>query len=388
VRVLLDYRAALRERSGVGEYTHQLARTLLDLGRRRPEAGLAVTLFSSSLKDRLALNDEFAGARRVDRHVPVRLLNFAWHRLGWPPVERLAGDRFDVVHSMHPLLIPTRGAAQVVTVHDLNFLLHPERTRAEIRRDYPALARAHAHRADQVVVVSQFTAREVQRLLDVPADRISICSLGGPGWRPRAEQPRDGYVLFFGTLEPRKNLGALLDAYEALLGRRGSVPDLVVAGKATEQSGPWLERMARAPLNRVVRHVGYVAPDRRESLYAGARLLVQPSFEEGFGLPVLEAMTVGVPVVAADAGALPEVGGDAVLLVPPSDPSAIAGAIEQLLDDGALVERCVARGLLRAERYTWEQTASATWTAYERAIARRTGRTPSRQRSSIASGAA
>jgi glycosyltransferase involved in cell wall biosynthesis len=116
-----------------------------------------------------------------------------------------------------------------------------------------------------------------------------------------------------------------------------------------------------------------VAPAERHRLYAGARLLVQPSFEEGFGLPVLEAMTVGVPVVAAEAGALPEVGGDAVLLAPPADPHAIALAIERLLDDDELARECGARGVARAAGFTWARTAAATVTAYAAAVAHRAG---------------
>lgn len=372
MRVLIDYRAALRERTGVGEYTHQLVRALLSGAAGSPGRTLDLTVFSSSARDRLRADPDLAGAHLVDRQIPVRLLNLAWHRLGWPSAEAVAGRAFDVAHSLHPLLLPTRSAAQVVTIHDLNFLLHPERTRAEVRRDYPALARAHAHRADRVIVVSQFTASEVQRLLDLPADRISVCSPGGPSWMPRSAQPRDGYVLFFGTLEPRKNVGALLDAYEMLAGRRTNLPHLVLAGKATEQSGPWLERLGRAPLNGLVTHRGYIAPADREALYAGARLLVQPSFEEGFGLPVLEAMTAGVPVVAANAGALPEVGGNAVLLAHPADPSSFAAAIERLLDDDDLVTACVEKGLARAASFSWAHTAAATLDAYDQAIARRT----------------
>ncbi len=372
MRVLIDYRAALRERTGVGEYTHQLVRALLSGGFTGAGRPLDLTVFSSSRSDRLRPGADLAGAHLVDRRVPVRLLNLAWHRLGWPPAELLAGGPFDVAHSLHPLLLPTRTAAQVVTIHDLNFLLHPERTRAEVRRDYPALARAHAHRADRVIVVSPFTAAEVQRLLDVPADRISICPPGGPSWTARSSQPRNGYALFFGTLEPRKNLGALLDAWELLAARRTNLPPLVLAGKATEQSAPWLERIGRAPLRHLVTHRGYIAPAERESLYAGARLLVQPSFEEGFGLPVLEAMTAGVPVVAANAGALPDVGGDAVLLADPSDPASFASAIERLLDDDRLVQDCVARGITRAASFSWANTARTTVAAYEQAMARRT----------------
>ncbi|HUR34399.1 MAG TPA: glycosyltransferase family 1 protein [Vicinamibacterales bacterium] len=373
MRVLLDYRAALRERSGVGEYTHQLVRSLLAARCTPRGAALDLTIFSSSAKDRLIDDPALQGARTVDRHIPVRLLNLAWHRLGWPPVETLAPGPFDVTHSLHPLLLPTRHAARVVTIHDLNFLHHPERTRAEIRRDYPALARIHAHRADQVIVVSQFTAGEVSRVLGVPDDRISICPPGRPAWQPRTSLPDGGgYVLFFGTLEPRKNVGALLDAYERLAARRSNLPELVLAGKATEQSGPWLERIARAPLDRWVRHIGYVPPDHRYDLYAGARMLVQPSFEEGFGLPVLEAMTVGVPVIGANAGAIPEVGGGAVQLFAPGDPDMLAKAIERLLDDDGLRAACSSRGVARAADFSWSRTAQDTLSAYDKAIVRRT----------------
>jgi glycosyltransferase involved in cell wall biosynthesis len=374
VRVLIDYRAALRERSGVGEYTHELVRALVALGRRADAPPVEVTVFSSSSKDRLAADPALDGVVRVDRRIPVRLLNLAWHRLGWPTAEALTGGSFDIVHSLHPLLMPSRHAARVVTVHDLNFLNHPERTRAEIRRDYPALARAHAHLSDRVVVVSRFTASEVERLLEVEPDHISVCSPGRPDWSPRSAAPSNGYVLFFGTLEPRKNVGTLLDAYERLAGRRSDLPELRLAGKATEQSASWLTRIATPPLNRLVRHLGYVDPGQRYELYAGARMLVQPSFEEGFGLPVLEAMTVGVPVVGADAGAIPEVGGDAVLLVPPTDAEAMAHAIERFLDDEGLRAACVARGLARSAAYTWEKTASTTLEAYARALQHRGGR--------------
>lgn len=364
----MDYRAALRERSGVGEYAHQVARALLAaFGRNQ----LALTLFSSSWKDRLRLPADVSGSVGVDCRVPVSVLNLAWHRLGWPPVEYLARGAFDVAHSLHPLLMPTRSAAQVITIHDLNFMTHPERTRAEIRRDYPALARHHAHRADHIIVVSEFTAREVERHFDVPRARMSICPSGAPDWKPRAAAPADGYVLFFGTLEARKNVGGLLDAYEQLAGRRRDLPRLVLAGQATEQARPWLERLHRLPLRGLVEHVGYVASASRRALYEGARLLVQPSFEEGFGMPVLEAMTLGVPVVASNAGALPEVVGDAGPLVDPGEPEALAAAIEHMIDDEAYAAQSAARGLRRAATFRWDRTAALVHDAYEKAIEHR-----------------
>lgn len=368
MRVIIDYRAALVEPTGVGEFTHQLARALLaPKGSNGQGPELELTLFSSSWKDRFVPSSDLEGAVAIDRRVPVRVLNFLWHRCAWPAAETLARRSFDVAHSLHPLLLPARDAAQVVTICDLNFLVHPERTYAEIRRDYPALARAHARRADRVIVISAFTAREVETRLGVPPDRISVCLPGAPPWRPRAEQ-RGAYLLCLGTLEPRKNVGLLLDAYEQLVAKRTDLPPLRLAGKATEGADDWLRRIGRAPLQGRVQHVGYVDPAHRRQLYEHAVLLIQPSYEEGFGLPVLEAMTMGVPVIATNRGALPEVVGDAGPLVEPDEPDQLAAAIEHLIDDESAARTAVRRGLDRARRFTWEQTARDVMAAYRQAV--------------------
>jgi glycosyltransferase involved in cell wall biosynthesis len=386
VRVLIDYRPALRERSGVGEYVFQLARALLAaFPPKTAVPPLDLTLFSSSWKDRVERDAALDGATIVDRRMPVSVLNLLWHRLEWPPADTLSGGAFDVAHSPHPLLLPSRSSARVVTIHDLHFLTHPERSRAEVRRDYPALVRSHAHRADQIIVPSQYTATDVQRQLHIPAERISVCPHGRPAWVPRAGAPADGYVLFLGTLEPRKNVAGLLDAFERLLSTRGCsrtsdaghdrerhrLPELVLAGHAPDDARRWLERIERPPLQGYVRHAGYVDPARRRELFEGARVLVQPSFEEGFGFPVLEAMTIGVPVVAANRGALPEVLGDAGLLVDPDDPDEMAAAIDRLLNDQTLAAACTSRGLLRARQFDWADTARLVYGAYQIAIGRR-----------------
>jgi glycosyltransferase involved in cell wall biosynthesis len=367
VRVLIDYRPALRNRTGVGEYTHQLVQALLTSHPRSGAGGVEVTAFSSSWKDRLETRD-LGEAQTIDRRVPVRILNFAWHRLGWPPIETMTGLDFDITHSLHPLLLPSKRAAQIVTIHDLHFLAHPERTKAEIRRDYPVLVRDHARRAARIVVPSRFTAGEVERQLGIPSERIAVCPPGAPEWTPRAQPANDGYILFFSTIEPRKNVGGLLDAYERLIASDRVLPELVLAGNATDEAQPSLERLTRPPLAGRVRHIGYVDPADRRDLYAGARLLVMPSFDEGFGIPVLEAMTLGVPVVASDRGALPEVLGDAGPLVNPDEPAAIAGAIARLLDDGGYASACAAKGVLRARHFTWNRTARLVYDVYRQAV--------------------
>lgn len=365
VRILIDYRPALRQRTGVGEYAHQLAAALL----RRLSGGDQLTIFSSSWKDRLS-PEAVPGARRVDRRIPVRALNFAWHRLQWPPVEMLAGD-VDVVHAMHPLLIPSRHAAQVLTVHDFFFLDHPERVSGEIRRDYPTLAGVHARRADAVIVLSAYTAREAQRRLGVEAGRITVCPPGAPAWAPRERRTPGGPILFVGTLDARKNVGALLDAYEQLVSHDPEVPPLVLAGRATDEAASFLRRLEERPLAGRAQHLGYVSDEQREALYREASVLALPSFEEGFGIPVLEAMSIGLPVVAADTSALAELGAGAASLVDPADSTALAAAIDALLRDPGAYAAAVENGLAKARHYTWDQSASRLLDAYRAAIERR-----------------
>jgi glycosyltransferase involved in cell wall biosynthesis len=366
VRILLDYRPALRERTGVGEYVHEVARALLDSA----PAGESLTLFSSSYKDRLDVS-ALRGASVVDRRIPNRWLNLLWHRGGWPPVERLAGASFEVVHASHPLLIPSRSAARLVTIYDLDFLDHPERTAAEIRRDYPALASGHARRADHVVTISRHTAADIERRLGVPTARISICYPGSPTWPARQEEPRDGVVLFLGSLTPRKNLGALLDAYERVLARLPNAPRLVLAGGETPESRALVERARRAPLAGKVDLTGYVAPEQRLDLYRRALIFVMPSFTEGFGMPVIEAMTCGVPVVAADRGALPEAVGAAGRLVDPDDAGALAETLIALIGNADERRRMSEAGRSQAAKFRWQDTASGVREAWSRAIAAR-----------------
>jgi len=368
VRILLDYRPALRERTGVGEYVHELARALVATAVE----GETVTLFSASWKDRLP-PDAVPGASVIDRRIPVRALNLAWHRLEWPPVEALArGASFDVAHSGHPLLMPSRTAAQVVTVHDLDFLDHPERTRAEIRRDYPALASAHALRADHVIAVSRHTARQISNRLGVPASRVTICSPGAPAWPRRDDEPPEGVILFFGSLEPRKNLAVLLDAYEQCLARAaGPLPRLVLAGRAGPQAAPLLERVGRPPLAGHVELVGYVEPSRRREIYDRALVLVMPSHTEGFGIPALEAMTRGVPVIAAGRGALPDVVGPAGRLIDPDDAAALSRTLEELIGNRSERDRLREAGWQQAARFDWRETAAEIREAWAMAIERR-----------------
>lgn len=371
MRILFDYRPALRRRTGVGEYVHETARALV----ASAPAGERLTLFSSSWKDRLAA-DVVPGAHTVDARVPVRALHLAWHRLEWPPIEWLAGAH-DVVQSAHPLLIPSRAGARLVTIYDLDFLDAPERTRAEIRRDYPALAAGHARRADQVITISAHTADAVESRLGVPRSHISICRPGAPAWPRRAAEPAaGGCILFLGTLEPRKNLGVLLDAYGALAAAHPDAPPLVLAGHIPAEAAALVRRAREAPLAGRVELPGYVSDDEKAALFRRALVFVLPSHTEGFGIPAVEAMSVGVPVIAANRGALVESVGAAGHLVAGDDPAALTDALTSILGDASRRDRMREAGWAHAAQFTWARTAAGvreSWALARDHHARRRG---------------
>jgi glycosyltransferase involved in cell wall biosynthesis len=369
VRLLIDYRPALRERTGVGEFVHELARALT--ARPRHGAAAEVTLFTSSWKDRpdAALAFQMPAAKIADVKVPVRGLMWAWNRLEWPPVEWLAGVH-DVVHSQSPLLIPSSHAARVVTVHDLDFLRNPEQMAAEIRRDYPALARSHASRADAVMVSSYYAAAEVTRELRLSPSRVHVCPPGRPEWADEVRRRRaigGKHILFMGTLSLRKNVGTLLEAYARLRTAVPEAPPLVLAGHRTPASLRWEQRCEEPPLKGHVRITGYVDLQQRLDLYADAAMLVLPSYEEGFGLPVLEAMACGVPVIVSSRGSLPEVAGAAATPIDPDDAEGFAAQMRALLDR-ATAAAAAERGLAQASRYSWAACADAAMGAYHAAM--------------------
>lgn len=374
VRVLVDYRPALRARTGIGEYVHELARALA----RSHGDEVHVTAFSASWSDRITVEAaaDLPGVHLVERPVPVGALRWSWYRRSWPPVEWLAGAH-DVVHSPTPLLVPASRAAQVVTVFDLHFLHAPAEAQDVSQQQFAVRVRDHVSRADHVIAGSPYAATLVTGELGVSPARVTTTALGAPRWaddvvRRRGDDAGET-LLFLGTLEPRKNVGLLLDAYERLRARRPAAPPLVIAGGLAPGGEAWVERAGRPPLTGHVRITGYVSDAERRTLYTQARALLLPSREEGFGLPVLDAMACGLPVVVSPAGPLPDLVGDAGLVAPLDAPDAWADAIEACLDD-IRARAWGARGRARASAYTWAATAAGTVRAYRAAMAARAER--------------
>jgi len=367
----LDVRPSLSRPTGVGTYVLGL---LDRLPTQAPEDRFSY--FSASLKERYPVRDWPPNTRLVDRRLPVKGLNYAWNRLGWPSLDWLVGSTLDLVHSPNPLLVPCRSGKSLVTLHDLFFLKHPEMVGGEVRRDYVALVRDHVRRADGVICVSEYTASEARRLLAVPEEKIAVTPHGiEPVFHEspapsrvddrlrRLALPRGG-ILYLGSDEKRKNLVTLVMAYLTLARRRSDAPPLVLVGPGSQ----WAQGGSR--IGPQIRATGYLDREDVRALLAASSMLVLPSLEEGFGLPVVEAMAAGLPVVCSAGSALSEVAGDSALLVDPLDANALAHSVERLLDDKALALDLRRRGRERSRQFDWDRTARLTLEFYRKVLGR------------------
>jgi glycosyltransferase involved in cell wall biosynthesis len=287
----------------------------------------------------------------------------------------LARLHFDLLHSPD-FIPPWRGNfRRLITVHDLTFLYYPQFLTAESRRYYNGQIERAVRVADHISADSSATKNDLARLLDVPPTKVTVVLLApDPMYRPLDEpactpvlarlQLKRGFILFTSTLEPRKNVTGLLTAYRALCDRRPSTPSLVLAGRRGWLFDEIFARIAALKLQDRVRFVENLPNEKLVALYNSASLLVLPSFYEGFGLPVLEAMACGTPVACSDRGSLAEVAGDAALFVNPDDLDGLADAMERVLEDETLRAQLRSRGFANVARFSWVKAARETLSIY------------------------
>ncbi|HJU56686.1 MAG TPA: glycosyltransferase family 1 protein [Pyrinomonadaceae bacterium] len=270
----------------------------------------------------------------------------------------------------------------VATIHDLSFEHLPETFKRRSRAQLRLTVRRTARSAAQVIVPSEHTRRDICETYNLAHERVTVTPLAAPAHfapvhdeaeirRVRELYRLEGdYVLTVGSIQPRKNLAHLIRAYAGLRRARpqANLPKLVLVGKRAWLYGETLRAIEENGLGDLTVMTGYVSEKDLPALYAGALCFVYPSYFEGFGLPPLEAMQCGAPVVVGNRTSLPEVVGRAGLLVDPFDESALASAVASLIDDSDLRARLRAAGLERARQFTWRETARLTLKAYERAI--------------------
>lgn len=368
-RIGIDARLTYYTQGGIAQYTQHLIRALAAL-----DAPHEVVILHSR-KDRRSLA---AGPnqRRISCWTP------AHHRLERLALAlELAPLRLDLLHS--PDFIPPLGGRfrSVITVHDLAFLHYPQFLTTESRRYYNDQIAAAVARADAIIAVSQATRSDLISLLGVPAEKVTvIAEAAGEQFHPVPEEAiarlraahglPDNYILFVGTIEPRKNVSGLLRAYARL---RADLPDaspLVIAGGRGWLADQVVTLHKELHLGQSVIWYGPIDHGDLPALYSGARVFCLPSFYEGFGLPPLEAMACGTPVVVSNRASLPEVAGDAALLVDPDDVESISAALRRVLTDVQLAADLRARGLAHAALFSWEQTARQTLALYEQTLER------------------
>jgi glycosyltransferase involved in cell wall biosynthesis len=285
----------------------------------------------------------------------------------------------DLLHS--PDFIPPAFGYRrsIITVHDLNFFHYPQFLTAESLRYYNGQIEWATRRADHIVADSHATKTDLVSMVGVPSDKVTVIHLAAdPAYQPmppeeirRVTAQHDlepGYILFVGTLEPRKNVPGLLRAFRLLIDAKTTDTPLVLVGGKGWLYDEIFERTKTLHLTERVRFLHNVANTDLPALYSAASVLVTPSFYEGFGLPPLEAMACGTPVVVSDRASLPEVVGKAGLLIDPDDDEDIAQAITRVLTDEPLRARMREDGLAQAACFSWEGTARETLAVYRQTL--------------------
>lgn len=365
MRLGIDARLVYYHQAGISRYCLQLMRALAEIDKEDQ-----FYVFQSR-RDRRKLVDQSNFQARP-------LWTPSHHALEqWLLSLELRFTPLDVLHS--PDFIPPfrRHCRSIITIHDLVFLLYPQFLTKGSARYYGQIDQA-VRRTDHIIAVSESTRRDIVRLLGVPEQMITVIHeaprrffhrLPDIDLKPRLNKrfglERD-FILFVGTVEPRKNIPTLLSAFQQLLDHYHPDVDLALAGAPGWLTDEVYSLVNRLKLSDRVHFLGRVSDEELVWLYNATQMLVFPSFYEGFGLPPLEAMACGAPVVASNTSSLPEVVGDAGLLIDPTNPNELTVAMWRLLSDSTLRQEMVAKGFRRAACFSWERAARETLELYRR----------------------
>ncbi len=352
MRVALDVTPLGGQQTGIGLFVEELVRGLA-ANNEITLHGLAMTA-----RGRDAISQQLPSGTKLSRPAPARLLRRAWRFGPIPPVEWLTGS-VDLVHGTNYVVPPTRRAARLVSIHDLTpwhspTLVHPSSL------DYPPLVQRALEQGAHVHTGSDFVAQEIRATLPVEASRVHVVPYGIRPQKPgnsKAGQRLVGkrpYLLAIGTIEPRKNFASLVGALASLSSHH---PELVlaIAGGSGWDRRALDQAISSGGLENRVIELGYVTQSDKSDLMAGAELLVSAATYEGFGLVPLEAMAAGLPVVAVAGGSIPEVCGEAAMLVPTGEASTLAHSINRALTDEAWRKDAVVKGKAQAATFSWNR---------------------------------
>ena len=370
MRIGIDIRALRAVRTGIGRFVVNL----LDKLAIRDNENNYVLYFNSmkgGLPDDVAFNSKF---EIKCTRIPNRLLNISWAYTPFPPVELLLRD-IDVFHSPNFQMPPTRKASRVVTVHDLVFLRYPEMAIPSSLRHYRPRIKYYLNRSDLIIAVSNATASDIVSYLNINENKIEVVHQGTVTISKSSPEEinlmrskfgiEGDYILFVGCIEPRKNLVRLFKAFE--ISGLSSHFQLILAGLKGWHTDELFQLRRSLKCSDKIKWLNYVSDSELASLYSAASFFVYPSIYEGFGLPILEAMSAGCPVLTSSVSSMPEVAGDAALYVDPGNVESIAEGLQQLANDTALRTKLSEMGYKRVEMFKWENTADKMIEVYKRA---------------------
>ncbi len=373
LKIGIDYTAALKQSGGIGRYTRGLITTLAQLDQQN---SYTLMLTPDASREGLQFFQPHPNFSHKIYPLPERWMTIGWHRLYLPvPVERFTGP-VDLFHSPNFILPPTRRAKTLLTVHDLTFIRHPQGAVDKLRRWLEKVVPRSLTRADHVLADSQSTKQDLFDIYNIPPEKITVVGAGveerfQPVTDPAVlESIRQRYclpskfVLSVGTLEPRKNFTGLIQAFSQSPVRQ--THHLVIAGGKGWLYDDIFAVAEASPVAGRVHLIGFVADDDLPALYSLADIFAFPSHYEGFGIPVIEAMACGTPVVCANNSCLPEVAGQSALQVTATDIPALAEALYCLTIDNSLREIAVREGFRQAKKFNWPAAAKRLLGVYRR----------------------
>ncbi len=365
------YTPALRQGAGIGRYTRSIVSALAKLDT---ENRYTLVVSKDSPPENLPPLPENFAVKMLP--FSERWLTILWHRLNLPLwIDRWAGG-FDLFHSPDFVLPPLANTPGLLTVHDLSFMKHPDGALPKLRDWLLNVVPKSVNKAAHILADSESTKIDLQELLNVPAEKISVVGAGVEtrfqpvtdsaileSVREKYHLPQD-FVLGLGTLEPRKNFTGLITAFEQIA---DAEPDLhlVIAGGKGWLYEPIFAAADASPVKARIHLIGFVADEDLPALYTLADIFAYPSFYEGFGIPLLEAMACGTPIVTADNSSLPEVLGNVGLLVDADDIETLGQTIQLMHGTDHFRVRCVPEGIKRAAQFTWERAAQNLLDVYQ-----------------------
>jgi glycosyltransferase involved in cell wall biosynthesis len=372
MKIGIDGSPILKEKTGVGNYVYNLIKWLGNI-----DSVNEYSIFLNSFKGSFNANIKYQNFKIKRFRIPGKILMLSWGYLKFPPIDLLTG-KFDIFHSTNFIIPPKKEGKIIITIHDLYFMKYPENTELFGGRYFKRFLPSNINKVDKIIAVSRSTKRDIINILGVNEDKIEVIYEGVDNiFKPINDRVKvlkikdryslpDKFILFVGSIEPRKNILSLIKSFSLI--RSKIEHKLVVVGSKGWGYKNIFDAIDSLNLRKSVMFTGYVPEYDLPYIYNASDLFVFPSFYEGFGLPVLEAMACGIPVIASNRSSIPEIIGDSGIVIDPDNIHELKDAMLNLLNNDELKKRLIDKGIKRASMFSWEKTAYNTLDLYKSVI--------------------